>query len=120
MLSRCLVLTPTQVLTSLLVSIPLAICQILLYFLIGWLGTKLKQTIYVMVGFTCINIAGTIVLLTVAPTPTSRAGLLVSFYAMQSFQAVNPSMYAMLSRNVAGSTKKSIVCKSATSYLASD
>jgi hypothetical protein len=87
----------------------LSLFQICLYFLIGYLGTKLKQTIYVMVAFTCINIMGTVVLITVAPTASTRGGLLVAFYLMQSFQAVNPSMYAKLSRNVAGQTKKSIV-----------
>lgn len=62
-----------------------------------------------MVGFTCINIIGTVVLIVVAPNGNTRGGLLVAFYCMQSFQSVNPSMYAMLSRNVAGQTKKSIV-----------
>jgi len=62
-----------------------------------------------MVGATVVNIAGTVVLLTVAPTPKSKAGLLVAFYVMQCFQAVGPSMFAMTSRNVAGQTKKSIV-----------
>jgi hypothetical protein len=98
-----------QVSTALLISIPLSLFQICLYFLVGYLGTKLKQTIYVMIGFTCVNIIGTVVLITVAPTASTRGGLLVAFYFMQSFQAINPSMYAMLSRNVAGQTKKSIV-----------
>jgi hypothetical protein len=61
-----------------------------------------------MVGFTVINIAGTVVLITVPPTAASRGGLLVTFYFMQCFQAVSPSMWGMLSRNVAGHTKKSI------------
>ena len=95
--------------TSLLVSIPLSVFQIGLYFLIGWLGTRFKQTVLCMVGFTFVNIIGTFVLRFVAPSTTTRAGLLIAFYCMQSFQATNPSMYAMMSRNVAGQTKKSIV-----------
>jgi len=62
-----------------------------------------------MVGATIVNIAGTIVLLTVAPNNKTKGGLLVAFYFMQAFQSVNPSMFAMMSRNVAGSSKKSVV-----------
>lgn len=62
-----------------------------------------------MIGYTCVNIIGTIVLLTVAPTDSTKGGLLVAFYFMQCFQSVSPTMYAMVSRNVAGQTKKSIV-----------
>jgi hypothetical protein len=62
-----------------------------------------------MVGATVVNIAGTIVLLTVAPSAKTKGGLLVAFYFMQCFQSVSPSMFAMMSRNIAGSTKKSVV-----------
>jgi len=96
-------------LDSLLLGIPLAFAQICLYFLLGWVGTKTKQTCLTMVGATVVNIAGTIVLLTVPPGPKTKVGLLVSFYFMQAFQAVGPSMFSMTSRNVAGQTKKSIV-----------
>lgn len=77
--------------------------------MLRWLGTKTKQTIYCMVGYTVVNIVGSVVLITVAPGGNTKGGLLVAFYIMQCFQAVNPSMYAMVSRNVAGQTKKSIV-----------
>ncbi|KAI9631747.1 major facilitator superfamily domain-containing protein [Dioszegia hungarica] len=95
--------------TSLLVSIPLSIFQVCLYFLAAFLGNRYKNTIYVMIGYTCTNIIGTVVLLTVAPTESTRIGLLIAFYVMQCFQSCHPSMYVMLSRNVAGQTKKSIV-----------
>lgn len=61
-----------------------------------------------MIGYTIINIVGTVVLIAVAPSASTKGGLLVAFYFMQCFQAVSPSMYAMLSRNIAGQTKKSI------------
>lgn len=61
-----------------------------------------------MIGYTIVNIVGTVVLIAVAPTASTKGGLLVAFYFMQCFQAVSPSMYAMLSRNIAGQTKKSI------------
>lgn len=42
-----------------------------------------------MIGFTIPNIIGTIVLITVKPTPKTQGGLVVAFYAMQVFQAVS-------------------------------
>ena len=62
-----------------------------------------------MISFIVLNIVGTIVLLTVPPSGSTRGGLLVAFYIMQACQSTQPSMFAMLSRNVAGQTKKSIV-----------
>lgn len=61
-----------------------------------------------MIGYVIVNVIGTIVLLTVEPNARTRPGLIVAFYAMQCFQACSPPMFAMLSRNVAGQTKKSI------------
>jgi hypothetical protein len=58
-------------------------------------------------GFTVINVAGTIVLITVPPNNSTRGGLIVAFYLMQAFQACNPATFLMLSRNSAGQTKKS-------------
>jgi len=79
------------------------------------LVTKYKQTLYIIMGFTAINVAGTIVLITVPPTNSTRGGLIVAFYLMQAFQACNPATFLMLSRNSAGQTKKSftyaITCK---------
>ena len=71
--------------------------------------TKYNQTLYIIMGFCVLNIVGTIVLITVPPTTTTRGGLIVAFYAMQAFQACNPATFLMLSRNVSGQTKKSIV-----------
>jgi hypothetical protein len=62
-----------------------------------------------MVGYVIVNVIGTVVLITVAPSASTRPGLIVAFYLMQCFQACSPPMFAMLSRNVAGQTKKSIV-----------
>ena len=61
-----------------------------------------------MVAYIIVNIIGTIVLLTVAPSHSNKGGLLFTFYLMQCCQSVTPSMWAMLSRNVAGQTKKSV------------
>lgn len=57
-------------------------------------------------GLKIPNIVGTIVLITVPPGPTTKGGLLVAFYIMQCCQAQNPIIFSLLSRNVAGQTKK--------------
>lgn len=61
-----------------------------------------------MVAFTIPNIIGTIVLIAVEPTSKTRGGLICAFYLMQIFQACNPAIFLMLSRNSAGHTKRSI------------
>jgi hypothetical protein len=54
----------------------------------SWAVTKTRQTLLCMILFTIPNIAGTITLITFAPTPSTRGGLIVAFYFMQFFQAV--------------------------------
>lgn len=78
-----------------------------------------------MIAFVIPNLIGTIVLICVAPSPSSQGGLIFAFYMMQCFQAVsrtrigrpdsvllmvqcNPSIFLMLSRNCAGQSKRSI------------
>jgi len=62
-----------------------------------------------MVAYTFINATGTIVLCTVAPSESTRIGLFIAFILMQSFSAINTAMFLMMSRNIAGQTKKSLV-----------
>ena len=77
-----------------------------------------------VVGLCIFPIIGSIVLLCVPPGDSSstKGGLLVAFYLLQLFQAVSlpqnysgsldqvyPTIWIMLSRNVAGQSKKSIV-----------
>ncbi len=108
--------------TSQLLGIPLAAFQVCLYFLIGYLATKTNQTILCMLGYVTVNIIGTIVLIVVAPSQDNKGGLLFCFYLMQCFQSVSPCMYSLLSRNVAGQSKKSVVyamfCECSTLMLA--
>jgi len=70
---------------------------------------KTNNTLYAMVGYTLINATGTIVLCTVAPSESTRIGLFIAFILMQSFSAINTAMFLMMSRNIAGQTKKSLV-----------
>ena len=75
----------------------------------SYIGTKTRQTIYTVIGGISVNVIGTIVLITVAPGRSTRVGLLIAFLGMQCNGALLPSHFAMLSRNIAGQTKKSIV-----------
>lgn len=50
---------------------------------------KTNQTLLVMIAFTIPNIIGTIVLIVVAPSDSTKGGLIVAFYAMKVFQAVS-------------------------------
>lgn len=94
--------------TAQLLGVPLAVFTVLLYFLNGWLVTKTGQTIYCIIAYVVVNMIGSIVLIKVAPDRNTRGGLLVCYYFMQCIQAVNPALYTLLSRNIAGHTKKSI------------
>lgn len=95
--------------TAQLLGIPLNAFTVMLYFFIGWLVTKTGQTIYCIIGSLFVCFIGTVVLITVTPSDGTRGGLLIAFYLMQCIQAINPSCYSLLSRNIAGQTKKSIV-----------
>jgi predicted permease len=79
--------------------------------------TKWNQTLFAMIGFTIINMAGTIVLITVPPSGSTRVGLFIAFNLMQAFAAVNPAIFLMLSRNSAGSTKKSFTYALTCTFL---
>lgn len=50
-----------------------------------------------MIAFTVPNICGTIVLLTVAPGPSTKGGLVAAYYCMQVFGAVSLSDQYVLS-----------------------
>lgn len=68
-----------------------------------------RQNLWVMLGFIIPSFIGTIVLMTVKNTNTgTKAGLLFSYYIVLSFWAAQGLGMSMLSRNVAGSTKKSV------------
>lgn len=97
-----------DVLQSQLLNLPLGAMTVIMYFVMSTLIEKTHNTLYCMIGFAVPNIVGSIVLLCVAPSPSTKGGLVVAFYCMQVFQAANPAIFLMLSRNSAGQTKKSI------------
>ncbi|KAL4967187.1 putative MFS transporter [Aspergillus stella-maris] len=75
----------------------------------AWLATWSKQTIAVMHLWTFPAIAGTAVIYAIPPTPSTRIGLLIAFYATQFVLAEGNLLFSLISRNIAGQTKKSTV-----------
>ena len=64
----------------------------------------------VLTEYNCRSFVGTIVLMTVKNTTLStKVGLLISYYITLSFWAAQTLALSMISRNIAGQTKKSIV-----------
>ncbi|KAF2834745.1 MFS transporter [Patellaria atrata CBS 101060] len=75
-----------------------------------WLVKKTGQNLLIMGLYVIPSFVGTIVLLSVENTTTAtKAGLLISYYIVLSFWAAQTLSMSMLSRNVAGQTKKTVV-----------
>lgn len=52
-------------------------------------------------------IIGTAVIFSIPPTPSTRVGLLIAFYCTQFYLAEGNLIFSLISRNIAGQTKKS-------------
>lgn len=74
-----------------------------------WVDKRFHQTIWAMIASVIPTIAGTIVLIIVPFEPSKRVGLLFAYYIMISFWACSGLVLSLLTRNVAGQTKKSVV-----------
>ncbi|BAE56724.1 permease of the major facilitator superfamily [Aspergillus flavus] len=76
----------------------------------AWLVKKTQQNLLVMLGFMIPSYVGTIVLMTVEnKNLATKAGLLISYYITLSFWSAQGLCLSMVSRNIAGATKKSTV-----------
>ncbi|CEJ61636.1 Putative Allantoate permease [Penicillium brasilianum] len=76
----------------------------------AWLVKKFNQNLLVMLGFVIPSYIGTIVLMTVENTTlATKVGLLISYYITLSFWSAQTLCLSMVSRNIAGQTKKSTV-----------
>ncbi|GKT48938.1 putative transporter [Colletotrichum spaethianum] len=78
----------------------------------SWIDRRYKQTILAMMGAVIPTIAGTVVLLTVEFQPSKKVGLLLAYYIMISFWACSGLALSLVTRNVAGQTKKGVVITS--------
>jgi hypothetical protein len=74
-----------------------------------WVDRVTKQAILPMIASIVPTIAGTIVLITVPFEPSKRVGLLIAYYIMISFWACSGLALSLVTRNVGGQTKKTVV-----------
>ncbi|CAH0021376.1 unnamed protein product [Clonostachys rhizophaga] len=82
----------------------------------AWLVKKTNQNLLVMLCFCLPSFAGTAVLMAVPNNSLAqKIGLLISYYITLSFWSAQTLNLSMISRNVAGQTKKSVVV--ATNFI---
>ncbi|KAL1978385.1 hypothetical protein VTN31DRAFT_1244 [Thermomyces dupontii] len=76
----------------------------------AWLVNKTGQNTLVMAGYLIFSFVGTIVLMTVEnKNKATQVGLLISYYLTLSFWSAQTLALSMVSRNIAGQTKKTVV-----------
>lgn len=81
-----------------------------------WLVKKFNQNSLTMLGFVIPSFVGTILLMTIPnETFSQHIGLLISYYITLSFWSAQTLGLSMMSRNVGGQTKKSVVV--ATNFI---
>ncbi|CAM1501519.1 Fc.00g035030.m01.CDS01 [Cosmosporella sp. VM-42] len=98
------------VLQTQLLAMVLGFYIIIVLFSTIFLVKKTGQNLLVMGGFVIPSFIGTIVLMTVENKNNStRIGLLISYYITLSFWSAQTLALSMISRNVAGQTKKATV-----------
>jgi hypothetical protein len=74
-----------------------------------WVDRRFKQTILTMMASVVPTIAGVVVLLTVPFAHNKRVGLLFAYYIMIAYWGCAGLALSIVTRNVAGQTKKSVV-----------
>ncbi|KAI0125335.1 major facilitator superfamily domain-containing protein [Xylariales sp. AK1849] len=99
-----------SVLQTQLLAMVLGAYIIIVLLLSVWLVKKFSQNILTMLGFVIPSFIGTAMLMAVPNVTFSQhVGLLISYYITLSFWAAQTLGLSMMSRNVAGQTKKSLV-----------
>ncbi|KAL8386820.1 hypothetical protein RB595_010362 [Gaeumannomyces hyphopodioides] len=75
-----------------------------------WIVKKTDQSLLVMLGFVIPSFIGTILIMTLDLTEDlgRRVGLLICYYITLSFWSAQTLSLSMISRNIAGQTKKSV------------
>ncbi|CAG9993054.1 unnamed protein product [Clonostachys byssicola] len=99
-----------DVLQTQLLSMVLGAYIIILLLVSVWMVNKWNQNILTCLGFVVFSFVGTILLMTVPNVTFSQhVGLLISYYITMSFWTAQTLGLSMMSRNVGGQTKKTIV-----------
>ncbi|KAJ5293419.1 uncharacterized protein N7443_009372 [Penicillium atrosanguineum] len=78
----------------------------------AYLDKLFNQTIYIMIASVIPSILGTSILVGIPFEPSRKIGMLIAYFIFYGFFAVSSLCLALLSRNVAGQTKKSIIIAS--------
>ncbi|KAI8719960.1 MFS domain-containing protein [Fusarium sp. LHS14.1] len=105
-----------DVLQTQLLSMVLGAVMIIIMFGAVWVDRKTGQPIYAMAASVIPSIAGTVILMTVERTSkANEIGLLLAYYVTISFWACSALCLSLITRNVAGQTKRSFVI--ATNFL---
>lgn len=98
------------VLQTQLLAMVLGCYIIIILFSTLFLIRKTGQNLLIMGLFLIPSFAGTIVIMTVEnKNQATRIGLLISYYIIFSFWSAQTTALSMISRNVAGQTKKAVV-----------
>ncbi|CAG8297204.1 unnamed protein product [Penicillium salamii] len=98
------------VLQTQLLAMVLGVYIIVILLSSAWLVKNTGQNTLIMLCFIIPSFIGTIVLITVENTTLStKVGLLISYYITMSFWSAQTLTLSMVSRNIAGATKKSTV-----------
>ncbi|CAG9977773.1 unnamed protein product [Clonostachys byssicola] len=95
-----------------LLQMPIGIVMLTVMLTSAWAERKFKQTILVMMLGLLPTIAGVVVLISVPFHIDKRVGLLIAYYIIYSFWTCSGLALSLVSRNVAGQTKKSAVIAS--------
>ncbi|KAM5350747.1 hypothetical protein ACJ41O_007252 [Fusarium nematophilum] len=95
-----------------LLQMPIGIVMLTVMLTSAWADRKFKQTILAMMIGLLPTIAGVVVLISQPFQHSKRVGLLIAYYIIYSFWACSGLALSLVSRNVAGQTKKSAVIAS--------
>ncbi|KAI5456863.1 major facilitator superfamily domain-containing protein [Mariannaea sp. PMI_226] len=94
---------------SQLLAMPLGLYIIIILLSSAWLARRTRQSIWVMLGFLTLSFVGTALLMTLPNESVSqRIGLIICYYITFSFWSTTALGLSLLSRNIAGQTKKTI------------
>jgi predicted MFS family arabinose efflux permease len=93
-----------------LIAIPRGIAIIIILLSSTWFVNWTGQNLFVMAIYVIPSFIGTMMLIAFEnTTPARKIGLLISFHVILTFWAAQGLAMSMISRNVAGQTKKSVV-----------
>ncbi|KAM0438676.1 hypothetical protein ACHAPT_001432 [Fusarium lateritium] len=95
-----------------LLQMPIGIVMLTVMLTSAWADRKFKQTILIMMIGLLPTIAGVVVLISQPFHHDKRVGRLIAYYIIYSFWTCSGLALSLVSRNVAGQTKKSAVIAS--------